>query len=151
MDSDRVAQTIATWFGCGHSPVAPGTVGSLGAVPVYVLLRACGPGATLLGALTASAIGVWASERTARVLNEKDPQQVVIDEVAGTLLALSLCGGRTLSAKVLAVALFRVLDVLKPGWIDKAQQAKPIGLGIMADDILAGISAGLIARLIAAR
>ena len=151
MDTDRLAHTIATWFGCGHSPIAPGTVGSIGAVPVYLLLRACGPGATLFGAILASGIGVWASDRTARALGEKDPQQIVIDEVAGTLLALSLCSGRTLRTKVLAVALFRVLDVLKPGWIDKAQHAKPLGLGIMADDVLAGVLAGLALRLLSAR
>ncbi|HEY6722690.1 MAG TPA: phosphatidylglycerophosphatase A [Polyangiaceae bacterium] len=147
-EQDRTSRLIATWFGCGNSPVAPGTVGALGTLPLHFALKALGPYAYFVGAVAAVAAGVWASQRTADALGEKDPQRVVIDEVAGTLIAMGLCQGRSLKAQLLALALFRVLDIVKPGVIDKAQHLKPPGVGIMADDVLAGIVAGVLARLI---
>lgn len=148
-EQDRTSRLLATWFGCGNSPVAPGTVGSLGTLPLHFALKALGPHAYLLGTLAAVGVGVWASQRSSVALGEKDPQSVVIDEVAGTLIALGLCRGRGLSAGILAFVLFRVFDVVKPGVINTVQYAKPAGLGIMADDVLAGLLAGVLARLIA--
>lgn len=147
-EQDRTSRLIATWFGCGNSPIAPGTVGALGTLPLHFALKALGPQAQFLGAIAAVAAGVWAAQRTAAALGEKDPQRVVIDEVAGTLIAMGLCRGRSLTGELLAFVLFRVLDVVKPGVIDKAQNLKPAGVGIMADDVLAGIVAGVIARLV---
>lgn len=143
---DTVARGIATWFGCGKSPLAPGTVGALGAIPLHLLLKALGPGVYLLGTLATVGAGVWAADRTARATGKKDPQEVVIDEVAGTLIAMGIVRGRGVSAELLALLLFRALDILKPGFINTAQHAKPAGLGIMADDVLAGLLAGLIVR-----
>ena len=148
-EQDRTSRLIATWFGCGDSPVAPGTVGSLGTIPLHFALKALGPHVYFVATVATVAAGVWASQRTADALGEKDPQRVVIDEVAGTLIAMGLCQGRSLKARLLALALFRVLDVAKPGVIDKVQHLKPAGVGIMADDVLAGIVAGVLARLIA--
>ena len=148
---DRVSLALATWFGCGRSPLSPGTVGSLGALPLHFALRALGPTAYVLGTLTTLGVGVWASQRTAEALGEKDPQSVVIDEVLGTLIAMGLCRGRSLRAELLALVLFRVFDITKPGIIDKAQHLKPDGVGIMADDVLAGLIAGLLSRLVSAR
>lgn len=147
-EQDRTSRLIATWFGCGNSPIAPGTVGALGTLPLHFALKALGPQVHLIAAVAAVAAGVWSSQRTAIALGEKDPQRVVIDEVAGTLIAMGLCRGRSLKAQFLALVLFRVLDVVKPGVIDKAQRLKPAGVGIMADDVLAGIVAGVLARLI---
>lgn len=147
-DTDRLPLLLATWFGCGKSPLAPGTVGSLGTLPLHLLLRSLGPGPYAVTTLATIVLGVWASERAAQALGQKDPQQVVIDEVAGTLISMGLCRGRGLRGELLALLLFRVLDVLKPGLIDKVQHLKPPGVGIMADDVLAGLAGGVIARLL---
>lgn len=147
-EQDRTSRLIATWFGCGNSPIAPGTVGSLGTLPLHFALKALGPQVYFAAAVASVVAGVWAAQRTAVALGEKDPQRVVIDEVAGTLISMGLCQGRSLKAQFLALALFRILDIVKPGVIDKVQRLKPPGVGIMADDVLAGIVAGVIARLL---
>lgn len=141
-----IARWLATWFGCGLSPKAPGTVGSLGTVPLHyalVLSNAWVYGAVTL-ALTVS--GIWAAERVAAALGDEDPGSVVIDEVVGTLLAMGLAHSSGLYAELAAFVLFRVLDITKPWLIDRVQYLKPAGVGIMADDVLAGLCAGVIAR-----
>lgn len=142
---DRVAELLATWFGCGRAARAPGTMGSLGALPVHWVLSRVAPvpHALLVAALTAA--GIWAAGRRATILCEKDPQSIVIDEVAGTLIALGIVRRKSLATQLAALVLFRVFDITKPGPIDRAQYAKPAGLGIMADDILAGLAAGFAA------
>ena len=147
-EQDRTSRLIATWFGCGNSPIAPGTVGSLGTLPLHFALKALGPQVYFVATLAAVGVGVWSAQRSAVALGNKDPQCVVIDEVAGTLIAMGLCQGRSLKSQLLALVLFRVLDIAKPSVIDKAQRLKPAGVGIMADDVLAGLAAGIIARLI---
>lgn len=121
-------------------------MGSLGALPLHWVLSRLAPvpHAVIVAAVTAA--GVWAAGRRAEVLCEKDPQSIVVDEVAGTLIALGLVRHQSLAVQLAALVLFRVFDITKPGPIDSAQHAKPIGLGIMADDILAGVAAGFAAR-----
>lgn len=139
-----LARLIATWFGCGRSPIAPGTVGTIGTLPLcYALFRA-GPWAYWIVTVALTALGVWASARTAEAAGEEDPQSVVIDEVSGTLIAVGIAGWSGLVSAGLAVILFRVFDIAKPGPIYSVQ-ALPKGYGIMADDVLAGIAAGLVA------
>jgi phosphatidylglycerophosphatase A len=148
IDADRAARLLSTWFGSGYSPVAPGTMGSLATLPLHVLLNALGTGPYVAATAGLTVLGVWAANRTAKGLNEHDPQQVVIDEVAGTLIALSFVLGRGAKRQLLALLLFRVLDITKPGPIDTVQRAKPWGVGIMADDVLAGLAAGGLTRLL---
>jgi phosphatidylglycerophosphatase A len=90
--------------------------------------------------------GTWAAHRHAQQLGIEDPPSVVIDEVVGTLIALGLVRQRGVAAGLLALALFRALDIWKPGAIDRAQSLRPTGVGIMADDVLAGAIAGLTVR-----
>jgi len=144
----RWARRLATWFGCGSAPVAPGTVGSLGAIPLHLALTALGPGARLAAIAGLTALGTWSANRVANELNEEDPQSIVIDEVVGTLIALNFARRRGLAGHVVAFAAFRAFDVIKPGLIDHAQRLKPKGVGIMADDVLAGFAAGLLARFL---
>ena len=143
------ARALATWFGCGLSPVAPGTVGTLGELTFAYGLHALGSVAYWSGTLLVSLGGIWAAERTAQELGEKDPQSVVIDEVAGTLIAVGLAAPFGLWPCLFAIFLFRLLDIKKPGSIDAVQHLKPWGLGIMADDLLAGTIAGIVARFVA--
>jgi phosphatidylglycerophosphatase A len=140
----NVARILATWFGCGHSPVAPGTVGTLGALPLAYGLHVLGPVAYWAGTLAAVAGGTWAADRTARELGVEDPQVVVIDEVAGVLIAIGIAAAGGPWAAAAAILLFRLFDVWKPGPVDRVQKL-PGGLGIMADDVLAGLLAGALA------
>jgi len=143
------ARVLATWFGCGYSPVAPGTVGTLGALPLVYYLHTLGMAPYWCVTVLVSALGVWASGRVAAELGVEDPQVVVIDEVAGVLIAVGLASGlafrSSLAGAALAVALFRLFDITKPGPIDSVQSL-PKGWGIMLDDVLAGVAAGLIAE-----
>jgi phosphatidylglycerophosphatase A len=139
-----LARLISTWFGCGYSPVAPGTVGSVGALPLVYALSRLGSVPYWLATIGITLLGVWASGRYARDLGEKDPGSAVIDEVSGTLIAVGFVLGSGWLAIIAAVLLFRLFDIWKPGPVNDAQNL-PGGLGVMADDVLAGLAAGLIA------
>ena len=148
----------------GYFPIAPGTVGSLVGAGLYVSLwswiygvfelRALRRGLNFLNVFTpqiafmfvvilvVTMLGIWAASRTERVLQKKDPSIVVIDEVAGQMIALlswpflSHSGWTVLTA----VVLFRVFDIWKPYPIRRLERLES-GLGIMADDVLAGVYA----------
>ena len=134
----RLARVVATWFGCGRSPVAPGTMGTLGALPLYVALFATGGRlAVAAGALLVTVVGTWASERVVRARGASDPQDVVVDEAAGVLVAL-LPAGASWPAVVAGVLLFRLFDVTKPFPAGLAEARVGGGLGVMLDDLVAG-------------
>jgi phosphatidylglycerophosphatase A len=144
------ARLLATWFGCGLSPKAPGTVGSIGAVPLHLALATLGPLPHAAAIVVLTAAGTWAANEVARAEGIEDPQKVVVDEVAGTLIAMGMVSGCSLGIRFLALALFRVLDITKPGPIDTVQRLQPPGVGIMADDVLAGLAAGAMAYSVSA-
>ena len=133
---------LSTWFGCGFFKPAPGTSGSLAALPFAWLLTELGGYQVLvIATLTLIAIGVWASNVHSQELVEEDPPQVVIDEVAGQLLTL-LVVPPTFINYLVGFVLFRIADIVKPwpaNWVDQNIKG---GLGIMLDDILAAIYAG---------
>lgn len=146
------AAILATWFGAGFLPVAPGTWGSLFAVPfVEASFRMGGLAGVVVFTLLASLAGIPAAGAVAKLLDEKDPSQVVIDEVAGQAIALvpvytlarSGSANRFWSFALLAFLLFRVVDVLKPGPVRRAE-GLPGGLGVMADDLLGGFLVALV-------
>jgi len=144
------ARLIATWFGCGLSPKAPGTVGSIGAVPLHLALATLGPLPHAAAIVAPSVLGTWAANEVALAEGIEDPQKVVIDEVCGTLIAMGMVSGGSWGIQLLALALFRVLDITKPGPIDTVQRLEPPGVGIMADDLLAGVVAGAMAYSVSA-
>jgi phosphatidylglycerophosphatase A len=145
-----VARWLAIWFGCGLSPWAPGTVGTLGAIPLHLLLCRMGVAAHAASVVVFCGLGVWAAQRHAEARGETDPQSVVIDEVAGTLIALGMVRSEGYLAGGAALLAFRVFDIWKPGPIRQLEHARPLGLGIMLDDLLAGLLAGAIVALAAA-
>ena len=142
------ASLIATWFGSGLLPIAPGTWGSAAALPfaaaiVWASGPAAGPWVLLAASLLAFLVGLWASARYAEACGKDDPGPVVIDEVAGQWLTLVPTGLDPLLYLVGFFA-FRVFDVLKPwpaNWMDRALKG---GLGIMLDDMVAGLYAALV-------
>jgi phosphatidylglycerophosphatase A len=133
----RIAWAIATWFGCGLVPKAPGTAGTLGAVPLYLLAARGGRFGVAAAAVVVTAVGIWAASAVARDLGKKDPQVVVVDEVAGllvTMLAVNVVRWQTV---VVGIALFRLFDIVKP-WPVRALERLPGGWGIVLDDVAAG-------------
>ncbi len=144
MPMHRSRSALLSWFGCGFSPFAPGTVGSLGALPFAALITwLWGQPALFLGSIAVFLLG-WALSHAHLRSNPhiKDPQWIVIDEVAGQWLALSVA---PLNPFLFAAgfALFRIFDVLKPWPVRWADQRLPGALGIMLDDMLAGLYAAI--------
>jgi phosphatidylglycerophosphatase A len=133
---------LATWFGSGLLPKAPGTWGSLAALPfAFAIHYLAGQFALLLASLTIFAIGCWASGVHAKRLGVKDPGEIVIDEVAGQWLTLAFVPVSAW-AYVAGFVLFRLADIFKPwpaSWLDRKVEG---GLGVMADDMAAGLYAG---------
>lgn len=144
--TNRLATLIATWFGCGYAPRAPGTAGSLAGIAIAIVLHELAAFAAWhFVALTAVVFipAVWASTRTARAVGRKDPGIVVVDEVLGQWLALA--GARAFNWKsyLLAFVLFRLFDIWKPPPVRQLERLSD-GLGIVADDLMAGCYAALL-------
>ncbi|MGD0133296.1 MAG: phosphatidylglycerophosphatase A [Bryobacteraceae bacterium] len=136
---------IATWFGCGYAPKAPGTAGSLAALLIAIALDWYGGyGRWTLLLLTALLLapGIWSAGVVAKRTNKPDPQIVVVDEVIGQWITLA--GAATFNWKtyLAAFVLFRLLDMWKPA---PARQFEnfPGGWGIVADDVMAGVYGAL--------
>jgi phosphatidylglycerophosphatase A len=143
---NRLAVTIATWFGCGYFPWGPGTVGSLAAIGIAVLLhRYLGSGRLTILILTLFLLlpAIWSATRTARLVGKEDPGLVVVDEVVGQWV--TLLGAAVLEWKswIAALVLFRLFDIWKP-WPVRSLERLPGGVGIVTDDLAAGIYAALI-------
>jgi phosphatidylglycerophosphatase A len=134
--SGRAAHVLAVWFGCGHLPVMPGTWGTLGAIPLYLLVRPLGVGAVAAAALAVTVVGLWAAGVVERRLDTKDPQIVCIDEVAGVLVTW-LAAPPTWTGLVVGFVVFRLLDQFKP-WPARAAERLGGGAGVMLDDVVAG-------------
>lgn len=132
-----MAHVLAVWFGCGHFPKAPGTAGTVGAIPLYLLLRPYGWPAVLAAAIVVTITGIWAAGRVVDRTGVHDPQIVCIDEVAGVLVTW-LPAPPTWRALVVGFVLFRLLDQFKP-WPARAAERLPRGWGVMMDDVFAGI------------
>jgi phosphatidylglycerophosphatase A len=163
---DYIALAIAT-CGVGYLPLAPGTWGSLLAVGGYWLAQlsllghpidtpdTLSPSGFFVGQLIAvgviTLLGIWAASRTEQILNTKDPGKVVIDEVAGQLIALlplALSGiGYAPIMVLIAFLLFRFFDIVKPYPARKLESLHG-GLGIMADDLVAGAYAAIVVGVI---
>ena len=141
LGSDHLAATVALVGGLGRLGPAPGTLASLVTVPVGVALHALGGAAAVVAALVCVvAIGWWSAERYGRMTGRRDAPEVVVDEVAGMLLPLAVAGSDIVLV-VAAFGLFRLLDIAKPFPISWLDARLPGGLGVMADDLAAGVVA----------
>lgn len=138
---------IATFLFTGHSPKAPGTAGSLAALPLAYVLMGGGPLAMLAGLVAVTLLGTWAADRYCAATGRHDNQRIVIDEVAGILITL-LPVSRSLGNLVLGFLLFRLFDIWKPGPVRLIDRRVKGGFGVMADDLAAGALAGLLLWLI---
>lgn len=135
------ATLVATWFGAGLLPAAPGSWGSLAALPVAWLILAFGsPRLLLLAALLALLSGWWAVAHYKRFSAVKDPKEVVIDEVSGQWLTLLFAEPSVWWHWPLGFLLFRLFDIAKP-WPANLIDRRNTALAVMADDTVAGLYA----------
>jgi phosphatidylglycerophosphatase A len=139
----RAAELIATVLGVGRAPFAPGTVASVVALPFAWLILRHGD-VTLLGAATtvATLAGIWACDVYVKDTGREDPSECVIDEVAGQWIACAFAPV-SLAGFALAFVLFRLFDITKLWPISAAEKLRG-GLGVMADDLVAGLFAGIL-------
>jgi len=135
------AVILSTWFWTGLSPKAPGTMGSLAALPFgFLLLHFGGQLLLLEGIVVVFCIGLWSTHVYVTRSGKSDPGEVVIDEVAGQWIPLLVAGTNPL-LYLLGFALFRLFDIWKPfpiSWLDQNVKG---AFGVMIDDILAGLVA----------
>jgi phosphatidylglycerophosphatase A len=130
----------------GRSPVAPGTAGTLLGVLVYAVASGLSLVSYLLLCVVLVLLGIWAAGRAETLLGGKDDPRIVIDEVAGYLVAMILIP----SGWAFAVAgffLFRFFDIVKPFPLDRLQRLKG-GLGVMIDDLGAAVYTNIVLRII---
>ena len=152
--SDYLALSIAT-FGVGYLPLIPGTFGSLVSVGIFLLFTQILTGNALVAVvlmftLAVTFSGIWAASRTEELSGRKDPGKVVVDEVAGQMLALlplTLFDLQPLTRGVIvSFILFRLFDIFKPYPAGRFERLKG-GYGIMCDDLVAGFYAAVITSM----
>ena len=141
----RFGVLLATAGGAGYFPFAPGTIGSAVGVVIYLLTRDWPLSWQAALIVVISSAGIWAGEVAAKHFGREDPGPVVIDEVAGQLVTL-MATGVGIRGAVLGFFVFRVLDIFKP-WPAGRFERLPGGLGIMADDLMAGVYGNVLVRL----
>ena len=159
----NISWIIATWFGSGLLPKAPGTCGSLAAFPfAYIISVYTCPYALIFGIVALFFIGIWASDKIEESAQIKDPGFIVVDEVVGQWIALlplpflysllDLNSFYLYSAPIAVVAFiaFRIFDIWKPWPVNYADKNVPGGYGIMLDDVIAGMYALIVTSVLTA-
>ena len=154
----NLQKLFLTFFGAGLSPKAPGTVGSLASLPVGIgIVYYLGIETLFMLTLAITVIGIVEINKYEKQTGLHDQKEIVIDEAAGMWLSLMIAYSTAAAlhfsyANVLAIALsfgaFRLFDIWKPstiGWIDRELKG---GLGVMGDDVLAGIAGGLLSAAV---
>ena len=131
---------VSFGFGSGLSPIAPGTIGALAGIPIYLLICGTSPLIYCLLTLFAFILGVFLCEKITKELGAQDYPGIVWDEIVGLLITFFLLR-QSFATIISGFLLFRLFDIWKPwpiGWVDSHVQG---GLGIMLDDVLAAIPA----------
>jgi len=138
-----------TWFYTGKSPKAPGTVGSLAALPLLYFLSSLELSLTshLLIISILTALAIWSAQTIQKKFHLKDPQWIVIDEVIGMMVTWSFCPKKDFLTLATVFITFRFFDILKfwpASRIDKINH----GAGTICDDIVSGLYAGILTKLL---
>jgi len=144
---EKLALGLSSWFGAGLMPVAPGTFGTLTALPLVIVMKGIGGFYETLFLIFFILIAIWSSGLSEKLLGRNDPPEVVIDEVAGFLLTMLFLPSSWLTLS-LGFILFRFFDILKPFPIRRLERKVKGGIGVVLDDLLAGIYANFCLRLI---
>jgi phosphatidylglycerophosphatase A len=145
----RLGLFVATCGYIGYVPIAPGTFGSAVGLALFALIRWSGSRAIELGVIVLLfVLGVWSGSAAEKHFGRVDPGPVVLDEVAGMLITLALLPVNIYGA-IVGFLVFRLFDVVKP-WPANRLEALPGGLGMMADDAMAGIYGNVAMRVLIA-
>ena len=142
---EKIIDGLAIWFGCGLSPKAPGTVGTLGAIPLLYLLSPL-PVYYYMGATLIFAVITIVVAHFYEAGGEHDSSEFVMDEVAGFLVTMAWVPF-TWSGVLAGFILFRIFDIWKPFPISYIDKNMPGGVGTVADDLAAGIAANIVLQL----
>ena len=143
----RLTLVFATGLGTGYAPIASGTFGTMVAIPLFILLSRWGTPGVLAGLVVIAFLGIPASDHMERSMGTSDPGRIVIDEIAGYLLAMA---GSPVEARYIIAGffLFRFFDIVKPPPVRQAERYLRGGLGVVADDLMAGVYAWICLRLL---
>ena len=144
---NRFFLVLATGFGVGYSPVAPGTLGTLIAIPVYYFLSAIPSPIYEITLIGFFFLSVWISENAEIFFGKKDDQRIVIDEMIGFLITM-LWVPKVTHFIVIGFFLFRLFDILKPFPIRRLEGGLKGGFGVVLDDVIAGVYANIILHLV---
>lgn len=137
---------LATGFGIGYSPIAPGTLGTLLAIPIYFFLSEISFPLYQLTLLAFFFLSSWISERAENYFGKKDDPRIVIDEMMGFFITM-LWVTKTPLFILVGFILFRFFDIFKPFPIRRFEKVRG-GFGVVLDDVMAGIFANVILRFI---
>lgn len=147
MDRNAIALFLATGCKSGYSPIVPGTAGSLAALLPCGLLSLMPISASVMVLMAFIVLAVWAAELSERIVGEKDPGCIVIDEIAGMMITL-IGIHFTWQSALAGFLIFRIMDIFKPFPIRYLERTIPGGAGIVMDDVAAGIGAHIVLRLL---
>lgn len=143
---ERAVLILATGFFSGAIPFAPGTFGTLIGLPICFLFARFHPGLSVVCVLLFIIIAIGVASAAEKILKQKDPAKIVIDEIAGLLVTFVGLPFNTGTA-VFGFIIFRAFDILKPFPIRLLERKVSGGSGVVLDDVLAGIYANLVLRL----
>lgn len=141
-----IARLVATFFYVGYFPYAPGTLGTLAAVPLYYIISGLPYYLYISFTVLFIILSVWASGIAEGIYGEKDPGYIVADEVSGYLVTMTLVP-LTLTNVVIGFFLFRLFDIVKPPPSRQSERLKG-GLGVVMDDVVAGVYANILLQII---
>ncbi len=143
---NRFLLLLATGFGVGYSPIAPGTLGTLITIPIYYFLSEIPSPIYEITLVGFFFLAVWVSEKTEAITGKKDDPRIVIDEIIGFLISM-LWVPKTIRFIIIGFILFRFFDILKPFPIRRLEKVKG-GYGVVLDDVMAGVYANIILHII---
>ena len=144
---NRLFLLLATGFGVGNSPIAPGTLGTLLAIPVYYFLSNISSPIYEITLIGFFFLSVWISENAEIFFGKKDDPRIVIDEMMGFLITM-LWVPKTILFVIIGFFLFRFFDILKPFPVRHLEKRLKGGFGVVLDDVMAGVYASIILHLI---
>jgi phosphatidylglycerophosphatase A len=141
--SEKFIRAVATGFGSGFAPFAPGTAGTVVAIPIYLIFSPLSWPLYLLSLLALTFLAVYVSQEAEKIFRKKDASQIVIDEIAGFLWTMFLVTPTVLHI-LAGFIFFRLFDIVKPFPARLLENRLPGGYGIVLDDVAAGIYANII-------
>jgi len=145
--SEKLIILGATGFGLGRIPVAPGTFGTLAAIPLIWLMRWMNSGLVAFFLVSLILLSVYVADKAEIIMGEKDPGSIVIDEIAGFCVTMTLVPLTWLTI-ILGFIAFRCFDILKPVPVKYFENKFSGGAGIVLDDIMAGVLAALVLKFL---